>query len=259
MKFWKLQATGNDFVFVNSKPRAGENSTRFVRKLCERHLGIGADGLVYFWQDAKGWTWQYCNSDGSTGEFCGNASLCMAKLLKDVFSEKKLAWQSQIGEIEVQSDSEDSYQVLFPASKVKERPIDPTLKEELYELNDRGLSHLALIDAGVPHLVLGNHDEWSIQDRITLNMDLRSHPLLGPKGANVSWYSNRNSELITFERGVDTETLGCGSAALATYLALGCKKEKSFNFPGGTLQVRHVGSNYLLKGQPELVFEGIIS
>ena len=255
MNFFKLQATGNDFIFHISNSSESPEIDR-VRQLCARRTGIGADGWIQAWKDSKSWHWSYFNSDGSPGAFCGNGALCMALYLDQIAQEKELSWKIQNKTITATREQNGRYKIILPAEELRTEELPECLVNELSELNDRGLSLMEYVMAGVPHIVLANHDSWEIQDRFAYSLDLAKHPSL-PHGANITWYSEATKSAVTFERGVYEETLGCGSGALAIYIASkGTAKE--FQFPGGILKVEKIGKDLSLEGLPKLVFEAII-
>jgi diaminopimelate epimerase len=256
-KFYKCQATGNDFLFFLKNPTPSQKK-KAVTKLCELHTGVGADGVVFLWPQKNLWDWDFYNNDGSKALFCGNAALCTAKLLSHLYPKKKtflLKNQKQI--IEVSTQKNHSL-VKFPAQKIQTRIIPQNLADELLLLNERGLSEMALVDAGVPHLVLCTHEIWNPHERNALNLTLCRHSVWNGENVNVSWYSHKNSEAVTFERGVYRETLGCGSGALAIAKTVNKSKSIKLNFPGGKLNVISEAENFLLKGEAHLLFSGLL-
>ena len=255
MNFFKLQATGNDFILHISKTSEVPNVDH-VRQLCARKTGVGADGWIQMWKDSKDWHWSYYNSDGSAGDFCGNGALCTALYLDQIAQEKELSWKIQEKTITATKEKDGRYKIRIPAEGLRIEKLPETLVNEISELNDRGLSLMEYVLAGVPHIVLSNHDNWEIQDRFAYNLDLAKHPSL-PQGANITWYSEATKSAVTFERGVYEETLGCGSGALAIYIASNGAAD-DFRFPGGNLKVEKIGEDLSLEGLPKLVFEANI-
>ena len=137
--------------------------------------------------------------------------------------------------------------------------------EFLLGFNDRGFAGAYLFDVGVPHLVLINFEVWNEQDRAANGSMLRAHESLGSEGANVTWLSRKTFETVTFERGVEKETLACGSGAMAAFLAMEVMekeqgdtpaKKYSLRFPGGTLTVFREASKLWLSGPVRVVFKG---
>ncbi len=264
MKFWKYEAAGNDFVLLNKKPLKAKIAVEVVR-LCHRHLGVGADGLIYCWQEKRRWNWRFFNADGSETLLCGNATRAVAAWLKAFKKPKKMEWLGGLGIFSAKRNSEKNWAVQWPLAEVSSRPILESLMDSLLNLNERGLAGAYLFEVGVPHLVLIAFDEWNMEDRQVFGPEFRSHPALGKAGANVTWLSLRGYSAVTFERGVEAETLACGSGAVAAFLALNqyrkdklesLLREKTFAFPGGKLKVTVEREKFWLAGPTRLVFEG---
>jgi diaminopimelate epimerase len=277
--FWKVEAAGNDFVFLSENPAPLKASVgELVRRICSRRLGVGADGVVFAWKEGRGpkasWHWRFFNPDGSEAEICGNAARGMAVWLVRTSRVKtrQLRWDSPIGEIRAVIEGKSSARVQWPLSQAGLLEIPEDLLEELtMGFNDRGLGGAYRISVGNPHLVLLNHDVWNEQDRLASGRKLRSHPSLGPAGANVTWVNLNSStpqsgvSAVTFERGVEAETLACGSGAVAAFLAIESfdrenrrepSAEKTLAFPGGNLQVQRRKDGLWLSGPARIVFEG---
>ncbi|MEX2181149.1 MAG: diaminopimelate epimerase [Gemmatimonadaceae bacterium] len=214
MKFWKMSGSGNDFVFVNgiADPSAGRQAVvpAFVRQLCAAHTGVGADGVAVLQvSPAQDFSLAYLNRDGSVGELCGNASLCAVRL-----------------GVELGLAKSDHVSFGTGAGVLKGRIVDGRPEVDLQPLQglraDAGISkqpgehELGFVEAGVPHLVIRSDDAASVllADR---GPELRFHSSLR-EGANVNWVSPADGgrwRMRTFERGVEAETLACGTGAVA--------------------------------------------
>ncbi len=268
MKFWKLEAAGNDFVLLNQKPSDKADEIFFeVSSLCATHRGIGADGLVYCWQNGSDWNWRFFNSDGSETSLCGNAARALGLwLFQNHFSNSsEWNWSGKLGKFTARKNKRDEIEVTWPLSELKQQKISEDLMRVLVNFNERGLAGVFHFEVGVPHLVLLNFDQWNMEDRQIYGAMLRSHPSLGPEGANVTWMNLKTLEVVTFERGVEAETLACGSGALASFLALNAHKQENggevlasaqLRFPGGDLGVLNDGGKLWLSGASRIVFEG---
>jgi len=277
LKFWKVEATGNDFVFINENPSIfAKRVPQIVSELCSRRWGIGADGLVFAWKDRSGWHWRFFNPDGGEAEICGNAARGMAVWLHSTgrVKARKFGWSSPIGELHGAVLKKSTARVQWPIPEAGVRALPEDLIEELtLGFNDRGFAGALWISVGNPHLVLLNHDVWNEQDRLANSAKLRSHPALGPAGANVTWVNLKPGagwptggvSAVTFERGVEAETLACGSGAVAAFLAMEAydlenkrkpNPQRTIAFPGGLLQIERRKDGLWLSGAARVVFEG---
>lgn len=266
-RFWKYQSEGNDFVILETAAAKHRlETTSHIKALAHRIHGIGANGVIFMQKKAKGWHWRFYNEDGSTAKMCGNGAKCIALWLKNNGGnprDSQWQWQSALGT--VRSEMAGSLMwVTWPiADLAPKQEIITELGEILDGLNERGLAYIAAIDVGIPHLVLVNHESWTSTDRAALNEQLRHHPIFGKAGTNVSWHSLSTGESVTFERGVEAETLACGTGAIAIFKALedmGRTKSRSvLKFPGGSLHVKRERDRSLwLGGKPREVFAGEI-
>lgn len=267
-RFWKYQSEGNDFVILTAP--SGKHpleNTRSIRHMCNRITGVGANGvIVLVGKPGKPWIWRFYNEDGSQAKMCGNGAKCAALWLNNHggFKKGSIKWMSRVGPVEATTDSSNKTWVTWPINFTEpNKKILLDLGEILDGLNERGLAYLAHINTGVPHLVFINHEAWSQTDRSALSAQLRNHPIFGKEGTNVSWHSLSTGESVTFERGVEAETLACGTGALAIFLALEDMKRKppskGQKFPGGFLPVKRGQENKLwLGGKPQEVFVGEI-
>jgi diaminopimelate epimerase len=214
MKFWKMSGSGNDFVFVDGvgQPESVALATDpdFVRSVCAAHTGVGADGLAVF---RPSWEFNfelsYFNRDGSVGELCGNASLCAVRLS----TELGIARQSGLN-------------FATPAGVITGRMRDGRPEVDLQPVQDLATdagiplqaseSKMGFANTGVPHLVIRTEALDAIP-LATRGPELRYHPSL-VAGANVNWVGRDRTgawRMRTYERGVEAETLACGTGAVA--------------------------------------------
>ncbi len=272
LKFWKLEGAGNDFIFFDFDPESKPELRSKIPSLCLRHFGIGADGVVFVFQKQGHWTWRFFNQDASETDFCGNAARCVGRFLKLVkgVTDNPVSFLSPLGRFDLNSPKGDGGPLALTwPQQFKERTVSEDLLIMMSGLNDHGLSYVKLFEVGVPHLVLVNHESWFSEHRVGSSRILRKHQDLGPEGANITWVSGRTLEVVTYERGVEAETMACGSGALAAFLTLEAKrlaenepapKSLDLKFPGGLLSVERVGSDQLaLIGPAELVFSGEVA
>lgn len=264
MKFWKMSGSGNDFVFVDGigHPDAIALATDpdFVRSVCAAHTGVGADGVAVFEpSDDYDFALRYFNKDGSEGELCGNASLCAVRLS----TELGIARQSGL-------------RFSTPAGIISGRIRDGRPEVDLQAVQgvqpDSGIprqateSEMGFANSGVPHLVLRTDDLEAIP-LTSRGPELRYHPSLRA-GANVNWVARDAAgawRMRTYERGVEAETLACGTGAVACAVLLrawGLSGDSTdlVTRSGQVLTVRLLqqGSEILptLAGEGRIVFEG---
>ncbi len=214
MKFWKMSGSGNDFVFVDGighpKSASLASDPDFVRSVCAPHTGVGADGLAVFRLSAEyDFELSYFNRDGSVGELCGNASLCAVRLATDlgIARQSGLKFQTPAGVI---------------AGRIRDGRPEVDLQPVQGLVTDSGIPQLAkefklgFANTGVPHLVIRTEDLDAIS-LATRGPELRYHPSL-EAGANVNWVGRNQVgawRMRTYERGVEAETLACGTGAVA--------------------------------------------
>lgn len=206
----KYNANGNDFLIFHTFNDILDSTkrARLAKKVCDRHSGVGADGLVIVMPHSKySYQWDFYNSDGSKANMCGNASRCVAHYAyHNNLAPKKHSFLSGAGEIKVEVDSKDTdiIEVNFGVIKILKENINE------YEMN------FTLLDSGVPHLV-------SFQDEIPTSKNDMMKCLRDKYNANVN-FATLNKDTIniaTYERGVEDITLACGTGMAATfYLAL---------------------------------------
>lgn len=264
--FFKIEGAGNDFVLIPRDPesiRNGRNLETFCRTICAPRFGVSADGLLFLWptqaerktQAGQRWRWFFLNSDGSHAAFCGNAARAATVWLAEQFPrEKILTWETDSGQkIEGRRTGLRFAEVSWPLDPTA-APVGGKLLESARTLCGNQLEGAFLVQAGVPHLVLVSGQGWPRELRAKAAPPLRAHPALGLGGANVT-FVRKDGECVSFERGVEGETLACGSGAVAAACALG-GSEKTLRFPGGELRVKLSPGRAQLTGPAHVVFKG---
>lgn len=252
----KYCGTGNDFLIVDIRNREkdfsahilGNSRSLWAQKLCDRHFGLGADGLVIIEnatrEDIK---WDFYNSDGSSAEMCGNAARCIGKWGSLHHPElKPLKVETLAGPIAVDLVDEGQFQV----------KMSPILKSEFRQqiaLDDEIVNY-SYVDSGVPHIVIKIQNIQQAYEKKKLARLLRQHKHFAPRGSNVTFYAEKSeSEIdsISFERGVEDFTLACGTGAVAAayvHYKENKRGEISVHLPGGDLKIRFLGTSPLLIG-----------
>ncbi|MCF7797210.1 MAG: diaminopimelate epimerase [Lentisphaeria bacterium] len=249
LTFFKYSAAGNDFVIMDNRAGLLEFQSHHIRKLCDRHFGVGADGVLLLEGDpASDYRMVYFNADGSRGEMCGNGAraLCAFAQRLDIpqRSNRFLA-----------DDGVHGYRVDADGIWIE---ILVTPERRDMEING---NKAALMHTGVPHLVL------PVDSIATTPVTEIGYPLSRiserfPQGANINFLEigGEVHKVRTFERGVDAETLACGTGATAVALYLTGNHQAewpvSLEFPGGILSIDYQDNRYWLTGPVEMVFEG---
>jgi diaminopimelate epimerase len=270
MAFAKMTGSGNDFVVFDGRevPLERVTSPEIIRSICNRYNGIGADGLVVLepaTPDADVRI-HYFNSDGTPADLCGNATLCsttMAALL-GLAAESAMTLTTPAGLI--------ASRLTAGLPEIDLQPVT-TIHTEVPIPLAPGERRIGFATAGIPHLVVlcEDADRVDVEGRGPL---LRRHPAVGPAGANVNWVSplpGGHWRYRTFERGVEGETLACGTGAVATAVLLTAWGDATATpvtirtSAGRDLEVRltearspSVGYQPTLRGEGRVVFRGVI-
>lgn len=266
IRFWKMTGSGNDFVFIDESvdDATGLDSPEMVARICSRTDGVGADGVVFLSHAAGGETRiRYYNRDGSRGELCGNASLCTTNLAVTlgIGSRDGLRFETDIGAISARMAGGQPQIDLQPA---KDTLADAGIDRSPGELR------LGYTNTGVPHIVVLVESVEAV-DLNKRGAELRHHPTL-KAGANVNFLSGVEAgvwRMRTYERGVEGETMACGtgSAACAILLrewSLGTGPQTSIlTSSGRQLTVTLAGAGGVLRpslrGEGRIVFSGVLA
>ena len=263
--FYKMTGSGNDFVVFNGAAgsvRHLENEEA-IRSLSARGTGVGADGVVFLEKAGEGDVrMRYYNSDGSEAALCGNASLCSTRLAVDLGLAQGGGFVLHTAAGALKARIRDG---------LPEVDLEPVLdvRPDARQLGRQtGEARLGYACAGVPHVVVEIPDIESA-DMTGRGSELRNHPALAD-GANVNFVSKRADGSFTYrtyERGVEGETLACGTGAVATAILLSSwgesAKETILWTRSGlplTVTLRREKDSWLpsLRGEGRLVFEGTI-
>jgi diaminopimelate epimerase len=256
IEFFKYQGTGNDFILIDC--RNGINPSHFtqnvIHNLCNRRFGIGADGLILV-VNGKELTYKmiYFNSDGNESTMCGNGGRCFAAYI---------AWKDQLDDpVEFEAIDGPHKAVIRKNNTVELSMSDPTIFQQTQEF--------IWLDTGSPHLVLHSTEPIDNIDLITEGRKYRYAEQYKPGGLNVNFVEKKvNSySLRTYERGVEAETLSCGTGATAAAISIALWNDMeneiqiALDTPGGSLQVffykkAQIITNVRLIGKAEQVFKG---
>lgn len=263
--FTKMNGAGNDFILIDNRDGKIRLTTEQIVRLCHRQRGVGADGL-FLLVPARGgkadWAWDFYNNDGSTADMCGNGARCFGRFIQKVTGAKeRTSFETGAGVIQAVFDGE-----LVTVNLTE--PKDLRLAEAVGLTS--GAAQIHSLNTGVPHAVMfvPDADKAMVQ---SLGSEIRYHKHFSPKGTNVNFVQLRGPNSIrvrTYERGVEGETLACGTGVTAS--ALISAQLHNFTSPvqvqvqgGDLLEVRFdrndtTFKNVSLKGPADFVFEGHI-
>ncbi|TQS81581.1 diaminopimelate epimerase [Candidatus Methanomassiliicoccus intestinalis] len=275
MKFWKYHGLGNDFVLFEDFKSEIPADPEFVRYICDRHFGIGGDGILYIRKDAEADAYmKIMNSDGSEAEMCGNGIRCFAKHLYDfgiVKSEKmKINTLGGIKYIDVKAENgiakEVSVNMGAPYLEVKDIPMNGNGRFINKKITAAGMEITGTaVGMGNPHFV--TFQDLNDEDILKLGPVLEKHEMF-PRKTNVEFVTAKEDylDVKVYERGA-AWTNACGTGACATAVAATlvgiCPtgKDIAIHLPGGTLSinVKNDYSSVQMTGPAEMVFEGEIN
>ncbi len=232
LDIFKMTGAGNDFLIIDSALPHGPSRSEMAKSLCDRHYGIGADGLVILKKNHHGhFRWDFYNSDGSKAEMCGNAARCVIRFLSDQTKTSGLIKvHTQDGHFEGECLPNGQVAVLVTPPKHMEFAISLNVDSEIV-IGDQ-------IWAGVPHFILRREPDKELAKKVRRHAHFESH------GTNVTFLSesdDQHIQAVTFERGVEDFTLACGTGAIAAglsqfHLRPGISSA-SVQMPGGVLTI----------------------
>ena len=216
IEFYKMSGSGNDFIIIDNRDLSLNvgDLPAFARKVCAHKISVGADGLFLIEaSNTVDFKWQFFNSDGSMAEMCGNGSRCVARYayLKGI-AGKKMSFETLAGII--------SAEVNDDVVKVRLTDPSPLRIAQTIMLNDREYI-LDFIDTGVPHAI-AFIDSVETCAVVGTGRQIRHHEHFAPRGTNADFAEvlNRHKMKVrTYERGVEDETLACGTGVVASVLA----------------------------------------
>ncbi|MEP6662756.1 MAG: diaminopimelate epimerase [Verrucomicrobiota bacterium] len=263
--FTKMNGAGNDFIFIDNRAGKIKLTAAQITRLCDRHRGIGADGLMLLIPCVSGkadWAWEFFNADGGSADMCGNGARCFARFVQKVTGLiSDFSFETGAGIIRASFlDERVKVGLTTPKDLRLNEKISLSGKEEkLHSLN-----------TGEPHAVLfvANADQAMLE---SLGPEIRHHAHFAPKGTNANFVQllgDGGIRVRTFERGVEGETLACGTGVTAS--ALIASRVHQLRSPvkvqvqgGDILEVNFeekngAFENVQLTGPAEFVFEGKI-
>ncbi|OAB25934.1 diaminopimelate epimerase [Flavobacterium fryxellicola] len=256
LEFYKYQGTGNDFVMIDNRTEFfPKENTKRIAQLCDRRFGIGGDGLILLENDVKtDFKMVYYNSDGNQSSMCGNGGRCLvafAKKLQVIQNETTFIAADGVHHATIEADGLVSLQMI-DVDEVK-------VSSDHVFLNTGSPHHVQLVD---------DLENYNIKEN---GARIRYGDLYGKTGSNINFVKQIDANtfsLRTYERGVEDETLSCGTGATAVAIAMNVLGKTAataidLNVEGGKLVVSFTKkegqfTQVFLKGPAEFVFKGVI-
>ena len=217
IEFTKMSGAGNDFIVIDNRSSIIKDGNSFAKKICDRHWSVGGDGLLLLEQSEKAsYRMMYYNADGSYGGMCGNGGRCIAMFayLNNIASSNHTFEALD----HIYSAAIDSENITLNMKN----PISLKLNQHLI-IGKKRISYHS-INTGAPHIII-NIDEFNKKKNIEMfdvqkwGKYLRWHKKFSPAGTNVNFIKISENNIVqirTFERGVEAETLACGTGSVAS-------------------------------------------
>ena len=266
MLFWKMNGAGNDFVVIDNRQNSFALTQAQIARVCDRHRGVGADGLLAVEPAENGadYRMRYFNADGGEAEMCGNGARCFARFANFLngFALNEVSFETPAGVIGA----------TFQGDNVQIQMSEPFGLEQDIALHVAD-THLEVhfINTGVPHAVVFVGDLAEVPVR-EWGAALRHHEHFAPKGTNANFVhrvATSHIAIRTYERGVEDETLACGTGTVACailhHLRTGHPAPISVDVKSGdTLEINFTPDggtfkNVTLTGPAEIVFQGTVT
>jgi diaminopimelate epimerase len=221
LEFTKMSGAGNDFVVLDNRKRILLDPTEFARSVCDRRFGVGADGVLLLeLSRVADFMMRYYNADGSYGGMCGNGGRCISRFafLEQIVQKREMRFEA-LDHIYTAALLKDGVRLWMKA------PSDFRLQKRLELLGVQVQFHF--VNTGSPHCVLfldenrllgATVDDVGVEH---LGREIRANNYFSPEGTNVTFVEEKGSSLFrtrTYERGVEAETLACGTGSVATAL-----------------------------------------
>lgn len=215
VEFWKMNGSGNDFILIDNRDGSVTNGDmgRIVKHICRRRVSVGADGVIFVVPSARyDFGWRFFNADGGEVEMCGNGGRCVSRFafLKQI-AGPEMTFETKAGPVSA----------VVCGKRVKvgmPNPEQLTLDMNIDFLT--GWQHCDFAHTGVPHVVITveDLDHHPVVDQGRM---IRYHERFSPEGTNADFITRRAPDRLairTYERGVEDETLACGTGAIAAAL-----------------------------------------
>lgn len=218
-----MSGSGNDFIIIDNRNNIVNEKklSKFIENICLRRMSVGSDGLILVENSSTlDFKWRFFNSDGNAAEMCGNGARCVARFaFLNKITGADMSFETEAGEISARV-SKDRVKIKMPD------PSDIEI-DYLIELKNGPLS-VSSVNTGVPHVVVGV-DSFENVDVVKMGREIRFHEMFAPAGTNVNLIYEQEDGTIsirTYERGVEDETLACGTGSIAGAIIMAYKFKK---------------------------------
>lgn len=220
--FFKMSGSGNDFILIDNREKLVEESglSEMINKVCQRKMSVGADGFILVENsDVVDFKWRFFNSDGSIAEMCGNGARCAARFaFLTGIAGKELSFETDAGIVTA----------AITGHGVKIKMPDPKdIKTDYIIELEKGPLSVNSVNTGVPHVVV-LVDKLDRIDVVNQGREIRYCKSFAPAGTNVNFISLQNDGSMgvrTYERGVEDETLACGTGSVAGAVIMAFKEK----------------------------------
>jgi diaminopimelate epimerase len=265
--FWKMSGSGNDFIMIDNRDGALKKNigampvSEWVSKVCRRGLSVGADGVILVEHSAKAdYLWHYYNADGGEVAMCGNGSRCVARFAYlNKIAPARHTIETLAGIIRADVSGKEG-------DRVRVQLTDPTDLRLHLKIEIDGVIHEGhFVNTGVPHVVYFVDDLEKV-DLVGLGRATRYHSLFAPAGTNANFVAlidRHTIKIRTYERGVEDETLACGTGSVAAaIIATALEKTTpsiSVQTQGGTVLGVDFKDGYkevFLEGDARIIYKG---
>ena len=265
--FTKMSGSGNDFIVIDNRKSMIKTSAKrdFVRKICVPKFSVGADGVIFVENSEKvDFKWDFYNGDGSSAEMCGNAGRCVSRYAyEQKIASKKMSFETTAGIIMAEVKGSHT-RIKLTAPENLQRNLNIDLNGKTFQVDS--------LNTGVPHVIVYTEDITN-EDVRGIGQGIRAHSAFSPAGTNVNFVQKQGeSELRvrTYERGVEDETLACGTGVVASALLASqagmVKPPVRVHTQGGEVLIvdfdtTNGAENFgevFLEGSVKIVFEGTI-
>lgn len=262
LHFYKMSASGNDFILIDDRNALVEPQFRdlpyFVERVCRRRHSVGADGLILIRRsDRCDFSWRFFNADGSEAEMCGNGGRCAARFaFLNRIAGETMAFETLAG---IMKATVKGNRVKLQLSSPQDLNLDYPIQLENREL------FVCSVNTGVPHVILLTDDieHTPVEE---LGRTVRYHAAFAPKGTNVDFVKvidRKNLQVRTYERGVEGETYACGTGAVAVGVILKEKglSEEAVNIHtrGGEILQVYIQNDVYLEGTANVIYTAELS